>query len=247
MTVAEFNREFDIGYNSIAGASAPNLDIYEKSVYLTKAQLEIIKNHYDPTSNSKQKGFEGSEKRRIDLKQLIKDYKTTEQFVNSSNISNDAKFFNLPSDIFLIVNEQALIQSNDCYNGDIIEVKPITYDEYNKQVKNPFKQPSIKLAWRLDIQNINSNKVVEIIFPYNQRTLQYRLRYIKYPKPIILDNLNILFPTEQLTIDGFFSISECELDSSIHREILDRAIELALRDYKPDDLQTKVQLDVRNE
>ena len=72
MTVQEFSNQFDILYNAIATQSAPGIDSYEKSVYLTKAQLEIIKNYYDPASNRKQKGFEGSEKRRVDLKNLIR-------------------------------------------------------------------------------------------------------------------------------------------------------------------------------
>ena len=46
MTLQELNNEFDIHYNSIAGQSAPNLDAYEKSIFLTKAQLEIIKNYF---------------------------------------------------------------------------------------------------------------------------------------------------------------------------------------------------------
>lgn len=68
MTTTEFNDEFDIHYNSIAGQSAPNIDAYEKSVYLTKAQLELVKNYYDPTSNRKIRGFEASEKEEWILK-----------------------------------------------------------------------------------------------------------------------------------------------------------------------------------
>ena len=44
MTVSEFSNEFDVYYNSIATNAAPSIDLYEKSVYLTKAQLEIVKN-----------------------------------------------------------------------------------------------------------------------------------------------------------------------------------------------------------
>jgi len=248
MTVEEFGLEFDIGYNSIAGASAPPIDVYEKSVYLTTAQQQLVKNYYDPLSNRKGKGFEASEKRRNDLRQLIKDYKTTNSITDSSNISNQAKYFVLPTDLFLIVNEQVKITSNDCHNNSIIEVKPTSYDEYNTQINNPFKRPDTSKAWRLDISNVNSNQVVEIISPFNiTGSLEYRLRYLKNPKPIILGDLTILYPLESLTIDGESLPLTSELDDSIHREILDRAIELAIRDYKVNDLQSKVQLDVRNE
>jgi hypothetical protein len=33
-------------------SSAPGLDDYEISVFLTKAQLEIVKNYYDPFKQS---------------------------------------------------------------------------------------------------------------------------------------------------------------------------------------------------
>jgi len=248
MSTEELNLEFDIGYNNIAGASAPPIDAYEKSVYLTTAQQQLIKDYYDPLSNRKGKGFEGSEKRRNDLKQLIKDYKTITSITNSSNISSQAKYFVLPKDLFLIVNEQVKITSNDCHNNSIIEVKPTSYDEYNTQINNPFKRPDVNKAWRLDISNVDNNEVVEIISPFNiTGSLEYRLRYLKQPKPIILGDLSVLYPLEDLTIDGQFTPSTSELDDSIHREILDRAIELAIRDYKVNDLQSKVQLDVRNE
>ena len=248
MTVEEFGLEFDIGYNNIAGASSPPIDVYEKSVYLTTAQQQLIKDYYDPLSNRKGKGFEASEKRRNDLRQLIKDYKTTNSITDSSNISNQAKYFVLPTDLFLIVNEQVKIISNDCHNNSVIEVKPTSYDEYNTQINNPFKRPDTSKAWRLDISNVNSNQVVEIISPFNiTGSLEYRLRYLKNPKPIILGDLTTLYPLESLTIDGESLPLTSELDDSIHREILDRAILLALRDYKSNELNSKLELNKLNE
>lgn len=243
MTVSELNHEFDIHYNSIASNSAPGLDIYEKSIFLTKAQLEIIKNYYG-TLNKYQKGFENSEKRRVDLKEIIKNYKTTTYFKNNNSIHTDSKFFNIPPDVFLITNEFGIIKSLDCNLGKRINIKPITQDEFNNQILNPFKKPNDNVAWRLDFSKINNNKVVEIISPFD---IEYNLRYIKYPKPIILGDLLTNFPSENLSIDGYTNAQTSELDEEIHREILDRAVELALRDYKPSDLQTKVELDNRNE
>ena len=92
MTNQEFRQQFDISYNAIASMSSPGIDDFELSVYLTTAQLEIIKNYYDPLSNRKQKGFEATEKRRRDLNQLVKDYKTSTTITNSSNIDSEAKF-----------------------------------------------------------------------------------------------------------------------------------------------------------
>ncbi len=248
MTVTEISNEFDISYNSIAGASAPGIDVYEKSVYLTKAQLEIVKNYYDAISNRKQKGFESTEKRRVDLRGLIKDYKTNVSFTDLSAIHSNSRFFNIPSDTFLIINEKVKVLSGQCLVNSIIEVNPVTHDEFNVEINNPFKNPDNSTIWRMDISNINSNKVVELITPLNSSgQLQYQLRYLKYPRPIILSDLSIDFPLENLTIDGQFLPSTSELNEEIHREILDRAVTLALRDFKPEGLESKVQLDVRNE
>ena len=42
MTTEEFEREFDILYNNIMSNAAPSIDAYEKSVFLTKAQEEVV-------------------------------------------------------------------------------------------------------------------------------------------------------------------------------------------------------------
>ena len=72
MTNSEFSNEFDVLYNNITSNQAPGLDEYEKSVFLTKAQDEIIKAYFNPKSNKVQEGFDGSEKRQIDFSMLIK-------------------------------------------------------------------------------------------------------------------------------------------------------------------------------
>ena len=248
MTNQEFRNQFDISYNAIASNSAPGIDDYELSVYLTKAQIELVKNYYDPLSNRKQKGFETTEKRRRDLNQLVKDYKTTDIISNDSNIDLQSKFYIVPNDLFLIVNEKAKITSEDCFNNKTLSIKPISYDEYNIQIDNPFEKPDSKTAWRLDLSNVNNTKVVEIISPYNiSGSLEYQIRYIKYPKPIIITNLNTAFPSDNLTIDGIFAETSCELNTEICREILDRAVLLATADYKSQNLQVKAQMSQTNE
>lgn len=247
MTVTEFNNEFDINYNSIASNNAPGLDLYEKSVYLTKAQLEIVKNYFNPLGNKYKEGFESSSKRRTDLNELIRSHESTTLVSSDKGVSTDSKFFTLPSDLFLIIQEQANITSSDkCLNNTTLKVVPKTYDEYNIQIDNPFKNPDNKTIWRLDFYSQdNINKNVELISPYT--ISKYKIRYIIYPEPIVLSDLNILYPGESLSVDGISKPQTCKLTQSIHREILDRAVELALSDYKQNNLATKTQLSSRNE
>jgi len=74
MTLEEFSELFDVQYNNITSNQAPGLNEYEKSVFLTKAQDEIIKNYF--TANSKgnniQQGFDDSAKRQADFSVLMK-------------------------------------------------------------------------------------------------------------------------------------------------------------------------------
>jgi hypothetical protein len=247
MTVLEFSNEFDIAYNGIASNSAPPIDLYEKSVYLTKAQLEIIKNYYNPLGNKYKQGFEQTEKRRADLRELLRTGITSITVSSNDGIDDDSQFFRIPNATYLIIQEKAKVSSTDaCVNGTYINVTPKTHDEYNNQKDNPFKQPYKKDIWRLDYYALSgNNKNVELISPYT--ITEYRFRYIRYPEPIILTNLATAFPGENLSIDGIATSQTCKLGEGIHREILDRAVEMATADYKPQDVAVKTQLNTRNE
>ena len=71
MTTQEFSNEFDVLYNNIMSNQAPGLDEYEKSVFLTKAQSEILKNYFNPKGNKYGQGFDESAKRQIDFSTLM--------------------------------------------------------------------------------------------------------------------------------------------------------------------------------
>lgn len=243
MTLLEFSDQFDILFDSIAGKSAPGFDAYEKSVYLTKAQLEIVKNHYDPTSNAKQKGFENTEKRRVDIKELVKTHKT-KTTVRGEGISELSSFVVIPNDTFLIVFEKVVVSREDCPDKSVMVI-PTTHDEFNYHMQNPFKRASKDRAMRLDVSSMDGVKVVEIVYPIKDFT--YINRYIKYPNPIILKDLNIEFPNDNLTLDSQSAQSECELDQELHPEILNRAVQLAVADYKTSELEAKIATGARDE
>lgn len=247
MTVQEFSNEFDIAYNGIATNAAPPIDLYEKSVYLTRAQLEIINNYYNPQGNKYKDGFEGSEKRRADLRELLRTGNATVTVASSDGIDDNSQFFRIPSTVYLIIQEKALVSSDDaCIDGTYIKVVPKTHDEYNSQSPNPFKRPDKNVIWRMDyFSQSGNNKNVELISPYT--ITNYKFRYLKYPDPIILTDLSVAFPSETLTIDGVSTAQTCKLGEGIHREILNRAVEMATADYKPQDLAVKTQMNLRNE
>jgi hypothetical protein len=102
--------------------------------------------------------------------------------------------------------------------NDPLLVYPVSQDELYKILKNPFRGPNNSRVLRLD----SCYNVVELISNYNIEN--YIIRYVKKPNPIILCNLE-----DGLSINGLSSESECMLDSSLHRTILDRAVALALQ------------------
>ena len=238
MNINEFNNEFDLLYDN-ANSSAPGLDLYEKSVYLTKAQLELFKSKYG--KDSPYGSFEGSEKRRTDLANLITNYVSTKpESSGGKGVTSISVFFAIPNNLCYAIQESATLDIPNC-DASVANVLPKTHDEVNTQLNNPFKKPDANVAWRLDFFNTDTNeRVVEIIS--NFTVLKYQMRYLRYPKPIILESLD-----GGLSIEGEVASRTSELDESIHGEILDRAVELATRDYKEQKLKGQLQTNLRNE
>lgn len=250
MNVQEFSDRFDILYNGIANNSAPALDAFEKSYYLSKAQLQLVLNYFNPKGNKYQTGFEGSTIRRGDLKNLIVGATATDvNTLNKPGLSSNSQFATLNNDILYIIQEQAKVSNatDTCYNNTYIKVKPVTHDEYNIQIENPFKRPDNTIIWRLDYQSSLGNSIVELIPGTGFSITEYAYRYIKFPDPIILVDLATTFPGEGLSIDDVTAAQTSALSEGIHERILDRAVELASTDYKPERLAVKTQINQRNE
>lgn len=242
MNTKEFSNEFDILYDNISSNAAPGLNQYEKSVFLTKAQEEIISQYYSGFNNQLA-GFEGNEDIRRGLSELVKTHKNSSIINSTIGISINSKFISIPNNLFYIVFEQVtLISDNSCINGKKVMVKPITHDEYNISKDNPFRKPNNNKVWRLDIAKLNNLKVIELISTNN--ILEYFCRYIEKPSPIILVDFELDDEIQgmNLTIDGENTLTECKLNSEIHREILNRAVEMAIRTYRENTLQSNVQL-----
>lgn len=240
MSNKELSNEFDILYNSISSLGAPGLDEYEKSVFLTKAQLQLVK-EYNGSLNKYKDSFEGSDKRRTDLKELVVPYEVEPTKYNEG-LSVDSYTAKLPDDLFLIKYEAGIITEEGCDDTQV-SIKPIKHDEYHEQRKNPFRKVSKKGGLRLDIQSNSSGKVVELILSEPIDT--YKIRYVKYPTPIVLVDLGSI-SSEALSVDGISEKTECTLDEELHPEILDRAVELALIAYKPDLASLQIQANQRN-
>lgn len=228
MTTEEFSNEFDTLLSSYSNKTkfgeqpdTLEFDEYEKSVFLTKAQEDIVISMYNG-KNPFGDSFERTEEIRRYLSDLIRTY-TTDKKVEYTGLSESSVFFELPDDLWFITYESVTLKGSDkCIDGKIISVIPITQDEYHRIRKNPFRGANDRRALRLDL----SGKVVEIISKYDVGS--YLVRYLSRPAPIILANL-----PDNLSINGVKIKTECELNPVIHRAILEKAVKLAILSKVP--------------
>ncbi len=220
-TAAEWSNQFDVLYNNITSNQAPGLNEYEKSIFLTKAQSEIIKNYFNPKSkgNQTQDGFDDSAKRQADFSGLMKT--SSAEISTSADVSKiDSRsiLYQLPSDMMIVINET--ITTTD---KRFLQVIPLKYNEYTRLMSKPFKRPLKNQAWRLLNTVSAKTKVAEIVINANDSISNYQIRYVKHPNPIILADLT----QDGLSINGKTEQSDCELDEILHEDILQRAVELA--------------------
>ena len=226
MTIEEFSNEFDVLLNSYAannpsgiGQGLTQLDEYEKSILLTESQESIVRDLYNGKLTGE--GFESTEEQRRNLDSLINTLELTSKDISKPKMSDNSKFFQLPSDVWFITYESVLLsdESLGCKNNTRADVIPIRQDEYHTIKNNPFRGPSDKRVLRID----TGSSVIELISKYTIQS--YFIKYLSKPKPIILQDIT----DENLSINRETKRMECKLNTVLHRTILERAVALAIK------------------
>ena len=219
MNAKEFSNTFDtllqpyITKESFSEQNNLAFDEYEKSIFLTKAQEQIVLELYQE--------LEQSEEVRKYLSNLIK----TANFApigaqDETLINNTFKSYKVEisdSILFMIYEQCTLSDENNCINGRIVSVVPTIHDDLDKVLKNPFKSPNSRKVIRLDFDN-----KIELISKYN--ISNYKIRYLKKPNPIILVKLE-----DNLSIDNNAEVSSGETNPILHERIVQRAVQLAVQ------------------
>ena len=220
MNVQELSNLFDtllqpyITKDNFGKQNTLAFDEYEKSIFLTKAQEQIVLELYQE--------LEQSEEVRKYLSNLIK----TDNYVpvgeqDETLINDNFKSYKveISNDILFMIYEQCtLSDENNCINNKVVSVVPTIHDDLDKVLKNPFKSPNSRKVIRLDFDN-----KIELISKYN--ISNYKVRYLKKPNPIILvaleDNLSIN--------NGDTKVSNGETNPILHERIVQRAVQLAVQ------------------
>lgn len=237
MNIKEFSATFDTllnSYNDVKdfGNTSSNisiqLDEYEKSVLLTQAQDLIIKEYFNANLNQTGEGFDDSPRKQMDFSSLIT-VKLVEKLVAKAGeelpLAYDDRsiLYKLPANILMILQEKAKVLEEGVNSSHV--VIPIKYEEYDRLMAKPYAQPLKKQVWRL--LQTNANELVELIPRNNVSIEEYKVRYLRRPRPIVLVDLAVGEYSEELNINGVSHVSECELNPIIHMDILLRAVEIA--------------------
>jgi hypothetical protein len=279
MTAKEMSDEFDLLYDA-ASEEAPGLDMYEKSVFLTKGMYELAELRYEEYLNRASRGFHDDELNRDALKGFIAsaviEYEKTPVISSAAmrrgrvDVAGDevpedyehskiehtipgSKFFKRPLDSMGILYEDVVIHPRNPRdrrrNRKVAVVTPVRYDHVIRLLRNPFTRPSEEVAFRLDHSDYDGYSLSEIICNKNYAPSHYRVKYVKRPYPIILVDLEETFPGQKLTIESQSKPYKREgsndqatnIDITIHHEIVQRGVELAILHYRENTLQANMQ------
>ena len=240
MTCEEFSNAFDTLLNSYAAkasfgdaasASSIQLDEYEKSLLLTQAQDEIVKSYFDARLNVQGQGFDNSERRQVDFSSLIK-VATMVPTNSGTNYDARGRLYTFPSntDVLVLLNEALTVThtENTTTTTKRYVVVPLHYREYDRVMSKAYAQPLKKQAWRLFNNTSTGYDLVSEIIPIagsiqTGDTVEYKVRYVARPTPIVL----IALPSE-LDIEGVSAKTPCSLNPILHHDILNRAVEIAM-------------------
>lgn len=227
MTAQEMNQLFLSLYDKFMTNGAPPLGDLQKSQFLTLAQDNLIKRRLNPRHGDT---FEETEKRALEFSELIRSAELTnpaDLASSQTGVMPNGQFWNIPTNTFYVISERVDIEYNEdnpCYSDgkkENVMVVPVSHDEFMANVDNPYEMPFDGEIWRLKFSKIDDEYVHELITDGSYTINNYKLRYLKYPNPIITDALTTG------SIRGETAQTDCELQESIHEEIVREAVRLA--------------------
>lgn len=240
-TGQEIRDIFNLHYDNIISGASPGLNDYEISLYLTQAHREVIYNYY--SGNNKGDSFDSSEKTRAYLSYYVRNESLTNLVVSTDAPTKNLIYKDciLDTSVWWIVRDSVTLTESKKQ----ILVKPIAFDEFWVLVEDPFKRPNGLRAWRLDMSS-DGKRSVRLISSKDFNS--YNITYIVKPPALILSNLEDLLPG--LTIEGesTYNIPDSLLWNELLLDtVINRAVELATKDYKQNNLESQVQVNNRTE
>ena len=209
----QYNFELKAGENNILEKTFSSYDV---AMFLNNAQDELVDGFYSSRLRPESRYFEMDERARAMLAFLIESAEVLQaNFVTSdAALHQNGVFVNLPSDFLYALKEECTVSYVDCNNTTTTRssrVLPVTHDEYMLNIDNVYKKPYRDLIWRMDFAGSSGIKKHELISSSDITVTIYRLRYLRKPNRININN-------------GV----DCELNEILHDEVVNRALSIAL-------------------
>lgn len=244
MTVTEMSNELTIGYDNGTSKSAPALDDYEKSVFLTDSMYSLVNQAIFSLNK------EGVSVTNEILKKLRTSYETSADVDESDTrkrLVDNAVFYARDPEIYHIDLEQAKLASDDPYlNGWVAQVIPVPYDRFHRVIRNPYLGPQRDRVLRVNSGLEGTSDIVQLIPPPNATIESYLIQYIKRPYPIVLSDLDDTFPGEELSVYGkttpYSATEATDVSEIVHKEIVKNAVKLAILRFKENSLSNNLQI-----
>lgn len=245
MTANEMANELELKLDRSDSFGSPGYEDFELSSVLSEAQTLYVKKYFDELNNRKSKGFEEIEIRNQGLAALVQDAASCPPSASQVgilvNTDVTGKFFDLPLDHMYTIYEQCTVNKNDCVKNQPIVgyVVTIAHNEMQRFNLSKYKKPYCKSygmarIWRSEFSREVSGidptipataKRHELFTDGTFEIVDYHVRYVKNPEPIVVDRVT---DTNQ---------RNCELDDSTHRVIIDIATDLMMNRVKEQKVQ----------
>lgn len=239
MTNQEFFDFFQFRMDKIATLALGSFTTTEVQAIANEAQEELVIQRFDHKLNKTNEGFESTEKRTEDLAELVR-YKNITTFTNG--FFPNSKYITLPN---TLLNNST--DYSDVHWFTIFEDATVNLDECNKVTTDPAKYTRIPV-YRAANQSLNTfftdpfnkptkERVYRLASENNQCLLvhspelilkSYNIGYIKKPKPINLST----GPTTSVS----------ELGDHMHNQLLNKTVEIALKNIESSRFTTEYQL-----
>lgn len=218
MTIKEFHINFEIELDKTQDFEYASFQPEQIDYWLNKAQDRFIKDRLYP-KNPNEKGFEGNQKKIDDLKSLVK--KTASI---TPTVTDNTYYSQLPNDYLHLTRHRCTTNDSTCGTKTVGGIQ-IQTDDINILLRDPFWKPIAEEP----LYYLEGNKIVyEKIIGFT--IVSTTLNYVKIPVKLKLG-------TEYIVTDVDVN---CELDESIHNEILDIAVSMVLENIESQRYQTNL-------
>jgi hypothetical protein len=190
MTANEMKLAIENQLDIVGSFSAPEISDEQASQLINDAIFSILKRIIS-------EGVEFNEYNRGFVAPLKRKGTLNTSFTNDDNHLNGT-FWQLPNDVFLILQEECIIDKRDCFTGKLgrVNILPVTEDYVNLNIKNFEKRPyfngSDGLVWRI-LFNKNSstdNKISELLTSGSFNVSKYKFRYLTKPKTVVVNQID---------------------------------------------------------